>query len=129
MLTVNCKCVLALCLSELFSGRFDFIVMKDLCCGCGIWVVNLCRVGERFLDLSRLLGSQTRPLIFFFVFLWFSIVWKIIIVSGLRGSGGSESGVSDWGGGSFCELAICEGQWADRCRVGRLLPVASPGVW
>ena len=84
---------------------------------------------ERFINSSRLLGSQNLPLIFVSVFLGVSVVWKIIFVSGLRGSGVSESGVSGWGGGSFCELSICEEQGVDGRRVVRRFLIASPGVW
>ena len=90
---------------------------------------NLGRGGERLLDPSRLLGSQIRPLIIVLLFLWFSVVWKIIIISGLRGYDGSESDVSGWEGGSFSELPICVEQWVGRCRVVGYFSTAAPGVW
>ena len=83
----------------------------------------------QFPGLSRRLGSSELPLPFVSVFLWFSVVWKLIIVSGVRSSGVSESGVLGWGGGSFCGLSFWEAQGVDGHRgVRRCFPNSSSGM-
>ena len=84
---------------------------------------------EQFLRLSRGLGPPDLPLPFVSVFLWFSVVWKLVVVSGLRSSGVSESGVLGWGGGSFCGLAVWEAQGVSGHRgARRCVRNASPGM-
>jgi hypothetical protein len=111
------RCVRAMSLSGLFSGRVGFIALWGVSCGCRIWVVNLGRGWEQFLESSRLLGPQNLPLLFVSVFLWFFVVWMVIVVSGLKESGVSGSGVSGWGGGSVCEFSVGEAQGANGRRV------------
>ena len=92
-------------------------------------MVNLGRGREQFLKSSRSLRSLNLPLLFVSVFLWFSVMWKLVVVSVLRGFGVSESGVSGWGGGSFCGLAVWEAQWVSGHRgARRCVRDASPGM-
>ncbi len=78
---------------------------------------------------SRGLGSPNLPLPFVSAFMWFSVVWRFIIVSGFRSSSVSESGVSGWRGGSFYGLSVWESHGVNGHRIVRLCFLnASPGM-
>ncbi len=73
---------------------------------------------EQFLRLSRGLGLPDLPHPFVSVTLWFFVVWKFVVVSGLRSFVVSESGVSGWGGRELLwarSLGGTGGKRAPRC--------------
>ena len=71
-----------------------------------------------FLRPFRGLGPPGPPLPFVSVFLWVSVVWECVFVSGLS-SNVSKAGVLSWRGGGFCGHAVWEARGIVRHRGAR----------